>query len=137
MKKLFIQFFKFLIISGTGWLIDTSCYLILTLVFKQNVILSNILSSIPALTFVFFVSTRKIFSTNTGKLSIKKKYLIYFLYQIILIFSVSLLGQVLYDFLMNYFIIEKGLLKILVKIIITPITMIINFFVMKFLAEKI
>ena len=136
MKKLIIQFFKFLLISGTGWLIDTTIYTILTVILKYNVIFSNILSSIPAITFVFFVSTRKIFLTHIGKFSLKQKYLIYILYQIILIVTVSIIGQMLYNIsepLLN----NKGLLKIIIKLTITPITMITNFFVMKILAEKL
>ena len=136
MKKLIIKFFKFLLISGTGWLIDTTLYTILTVILKYNVIFSNILSSIPAITFVFFVSTRKIFLTHIGKFSLKQKYLIYILYQIILIVTVSIIGQMLYNIsepLLN----NKGLLKIIIKLTITPITMITNFFVMKFLAEKL
>ena len=136
MKKLIIQFFKFLLISGTGWLIDTTIYTILTIILKYNVIFSNILSSIPAITFVFFVSTRKIFLTHIGKFSLKQKYLIYILYQIILITTVSLIGQILYNISENL-LSNKELLKIIIKLTITPITMITNFFVMKFLAEKL
>lgn len=136
MKKLIIQFFKFLLISGTGWLIDTTIYTILTVILKYNVIFSNILSSIPAITFVFFVSTRKIFLTHIGKFSLKHKYLIYILYQIILITTVSLIGQILYNISENL-LSNKELLKIIIKLTITPITMITNFFVMKFLAEKL
>lgn len=136
MKKLIIQFFKFLLISGTGWLIDTTIYTILTVVLKYNVIFSNILSSIPAITFVFFVSTRKIFLTHIGKFSLKQKYLIYVLYQIILITTVSIIGQILYNISENL-LSNKELLKIIIKLTITPITMITNFFVMKFLAEKL
>lgn len=136
MKKLIIQFFKFLLISGTGWLIDTTIYTILTVIFKYNVIFSNILSSIPAITFVFFVSTRKIFLTHTGRFSLKQKYLIYILYQIILIITVSVIGQLLYN-ITESLLSNKDLLKIIIKVAITPITMITNFFVMKFLAEKL
>lgn len=136
MKKLIIQFFKFLLISGTGWLIDTTIYTILTVVLKYNVIFSNILSSIPAITFVFFVSTRKIFLTHIGKFSLKQKYLIYIVYQIILITTVSIIGQILYNISENL-LSNKELLKIIIKLTITPITMITNFFVMKFLAEKL
>ena len=136
MKKLIIQFFKFLLISGTGWLIDTTIYTILTVVLKYNVIFSNILSSVPAITFVFFVSTIKIFLTHIGKFSLKQKYLIYILYQIILITTVSIIGQILYNISENL-LSNKELLKIIIKLTITPITMITNFFVMKFLAEKL
>ena len=134
-KEILFQFFKFLFVSGTGWIIDFGIYLILTNIFKLEVFYSNVLSSIPAITFVFIVSTKKIFQKNKNGMSLSKKYLIYFVYQLILIFLVSLLGQFLYAIALNYNIVHK-MLKIIIKILITPITMIINFFVMKFLAEK-
>ena len=136
MKKLIIQFLKFLLISGTGWLIDTTIYTVLTLIFKYNVVFSNILSSVPAITFVFFVSTKKVFLTHMGKFSLKQKYFIYILYQMILIITVSVIGQILYNMTENL-LNNKDLLKIIIKLVITPITMITNFFVMKFLAEKL
>lgn len=136
MKKLIIQFLKFLLISGTGWLMDTTIYTVLTLIFKYNVVFSNILSSVPAITFVFFVSTKKVFLTYTGKFNLKQKYFIYILYQMILIITVSVIGQILYNMTENL-LNNKDLLKIIIKLVITPITMITNFFVMKFLAEKL
>ena len=120
MKKFFNQFIKFLFISGTGWLIDFGLYFIFTNILKYEVFYSNILSSIPAITFVFIVSVKKIFKKKKNGISIIKKYIIYFLYQILLIFLISLLGQFLYS-----------------VIIKNNVTMIINFFVMKFLTEKL
>ena len=54
----------------------------------------------------------------------------------LLIFLISLLGQSLYLILVENNM-EARIIKIIIKIIITPITMIINFFVMKFLTEKL
>ena len=139
LKKIFKQFINFLFLSGIGWIIDFILYLFFSNVFNLKIIYSNILSSIPAVTFVFFVSTRKIFSKNNSRISLKEKYLIYFLYQLILILLISLLAQYLYllslkNISMN---VELKLLKIIIKILITPITMLINFIVMKFLIEKL
>ena len=139
LKKILKQFINFLFLSGIGWLIDFTLYLLFSNVFNLKIIHSNILSSIPAVTFVFFVSTRKIFSKNNSKILLKEKYLIYFLYQLILIVLISLLAQYLYllslkNISMN---VELKLLKIIIKILITPITMLINFIVMKFLIEKL
>lgn len=139
LKKILKQFINFLFLSGIGWLIDFTLYLLFSNVFNLKIIHSNILSSIPAVTFVFFVSTRKIFAKNNSRISLKEKYLIYFLYQLILILLISLLAQYLYllslkNISMN---IELKLLKIIIKILITPITMLINFIVMKFLIEKL
>lgn len=139
LKKILKQFINFLFLSGIGWLIDFTLYLLFSNVFNLKIIHSNILSSIPAVTFVFFVSTQKVFSKNNSKISLKEKYLIYFLYQLILIVLISLLAQYLYllslkNISMN---VELKLLKIIIKILITPITMLINFIVMKFLIEKL
>ena len=139
LKKILKQFINFLFLSGIGWLIDFTLYLLFSNIFNLKIIYSNILSSIPAVTFVFFISTRKIFSKNNSRISLKEKYLIYFLYQLILILLISLLAQYLYllslkNISMN---VELKLLKIIIKILITPITMLINFIVMKFLIEKL
>lgn len=139
LKKILKQFINFLFLSGIGWLIDFTLYLLFSNIFNLKIIYSNILSSIPAVTFVFFVSTQKVFSKNNSKISLKEKYLIYFLYQLILIVLISLLAQYLYllslkNISMN---VELKLLKIIIKILITPITMLINFIVMKFLIEKL
>ena len=136
LKKLLKQFMKFLFVSGTGWLIDFSLYLIFVNVLKYEVFYSNILSSIPAITLVFIISVKKIFKKKENGISIRKKYIIYFLYQMLLIFLISLLGQSLYLILVENNM-EARIIKIIIKIIITPITMIINFFVMKFLTEKL
>lgn len=139
LKKVFKQFINFLFLSGIGWVIDFILYLFFSNVFNLKIIYSNILSSIPAVTFVFFVSTRKIFSKNNSRISLKEKYLIYFLYQLILIFLVSLFGQYLYLLILKRTTInvEFKILKLIIKILITPITMLINFIVMKFLIEKL
>lgn len=72
-RKLLIQICKFLLVSGTGWLIDFSIYLLLTIKLNFAVGYSNFISGIPALTFVFLVSTRKIFEYNVNGFSLKKK----------------------------------------------------------------
>ena len=72
MKKVLIEGLKFIGFSGIGWLIDTTIYLILTSIFKLNVDVSNIFSSLVGVTFVFIMSTRKIFVSNS-KINIKVK----------------------------------------------------------------
>ena len=138
-KKILRQFIKFLFLSGIGWLIDFILYLIFSNIFDFRIIYSNILSSIPAVTFVFFVSTRRVFVKNKKGFTLKEKYFIYFLYQVILIITISLLGQYLYLLILKNIAvkIELKILKLIIKILITPITMLINFIVMKFLIEKL
>lgn len=135
MKKLIKQALNFFGISGIGWILDFIVYTILTSLFKINVDISNMLSSLVGVTFVFFVSTRKVF-INNSKINIKIKYIIYIVYQIVLIFTASKIMLLLKDYLINIDLIAKYI-NIIVKIIITPFTMIINFIVMKNLIEKI
>lgn len=139
LKKILRQFIKFLFLSGIGWLIDFTLYLIFSNIFDFKIVYSNILSSIPAVTFVFFVSTRRVFVKNKKGFTLKEKYFIYFLYQVILIITISLLGQYLYLLILKNIAvkIELKILKLIIKILITPITMLINFIVMKFLIEKL
>ena len=76
---------------------------------------------------------------NKKGFTLKEKYFIYFLYQVILIITISLLGQYLYLLILKNIAvkIELKILKLIIKILITPITMLINFIVMKFLIEKL
>lgn len=129
----------FVVVSGIGWLIDLSVFFLLTNQFALNVFYSNILSSIPGFTFVFVVSTNKIFKKDTSNLSLKQRYLIYFIYQIILVLTVSLIGQLLFQVSCSFFEsfnITVSNTKFIVKILITPITIVCNFFVMRYLIEK-
>lgn len=137
MKELLIKGLKFIGFSGIGWLIDTTIYMILTSIFKLNIDISNIFSSLVGVTFVFIMSTRKIF-VSKSKINIKIKYLIYVIYQVILIITVSKLMLLLKSVItpLNIELINKYI-NIIVKIIITPFTMLINFIVMKLLIEKI
>lgn len=137
MKEILIKVLKFIGFSGIGWLIDTTIYMILTSIFKLNIDISNIFSSLVGVTFVFIMSTRKIFVSNS-KINIKIKYLIYVIYQVILILTISKVMLLLKDIItpLNIALINKYI-NIAVKIIITPFTMIINFIVMKLLIEKI
>ena len=136
-EKLFSQFIKFLLVSGIGWLIDFSLYIILTAEFNFKIFYANIFSSIPAISYVFLISTKKIFTkSNRNNLTIIQKYMIYFIYQLLLIFFISIVAENLYILAGKYNLNFK-IMKVIIKILITPVTMTINFFVIKYLAEKL
>lgn len=138
MKKIFFQAIKFFGISGIGWLIDMVIFTTLTNL-EVNTILSNIISSLVAVTFVYFTSTKKIFINKNEKINLNKKYVVYIIYQVLMILASSTLiglinnGIILY---INYKIFLKYS-KIIAKILVTPLTMICNFIFMKLLIEKI
>lgn len=140
MMNLMKQGKSFILISGMGFIIDFTVYCICTKFIGMQISYSNMISAIPAITYVFFISTKKIFNEKKTKLPIIYKYLIYFIYQIILITLISVVAQRvyyrLYDYFIDYKIIEKNL-KIIIKIGITPITMFCNFIVMKILLEEL
>ena len=61
------QFFSFLLVSGVGWVMDFTIFLILTNVFGLWVMISNMISAIPAITYVFLMSNKKIFKNENSK----------------------------------------------------------------------
>ncbi len=137
LKKLLIQGMHFIGLSGIGWLLDFCVYAGFSAI-SGNLVKNNMISSWVGITFVFFFATRKVFQ-NKSKIPLSCKYLIYLFYQCILILFVSkLLGIVNTEIIKNF----KVMLilrysPILSKILITPVTMILNFFVMKGLIEKL
>ena len=137
MKSLFMQAVKFIGISGIGWLLDFSVYTVLAFL-SQNLFLNNIISSLTGVTFTFIFSTRLVFKNNC-RIPLQAKYLLYLLYQVMLIFVISRLLQFIDAKLVQIFeleIITKSSF-VIAKILVTPVTMILNFLVMKFLMEKL
>ena len=137
MKKLLIQAIKFFGLSGIGWLLDFTVYTILGFV-SANHVMNNFISSCVGVTFVFIFATKKVFKNNT-KIPLWVRYIIYILYQLVLISLASkVLGQI------DMFIVNNITIALIVKfsaiiakIIITPFTMVLNFFVMKGVIEKL
>lgn len=137
MKKLIKEILKFVGVSGIGWIIDTIVYLLLSSLIKLNIDISNMISSLVGVTFVFIVSTRKIFQNNT-KININIKYIIYIVYQVILILIVSHILLILKEYILTFQIpIISKHVNIIVKILITPFTMVINYIVAKYIIEKL
>ena len=134
-KNIIKQAFHFFIVSGIGWLIDMLIYTIIS--HYLPVFMANIISSTVSVTYVYIVSTKKIFA-NAG-IDIKIKYLIYIIYQIIMIttfsFVISGLAKFLGQVVKSNFVLKYS--KICAKILVTPITMVLNFLFMKFLIEKV
>lgn len=136
MSKLIAKFFRFIGISGVGWIIDFVIYTLLTGAAGLPVAPSNYISTVPAITLVFFVSTRKLFLCRPDGLSLRAKYVLYVVYQLLLVTAVSFLAQWLAGVLPLLLPFLGGFAKLAAKILITPVTMVCNFFVLKYLAEK-
>lgn len=138
MKKLIRQIIYFVGTSGIGWLIDFFLYMLLGSIFFMEVRTANMMSALTAANFVFFVSIKKNFENHQDGLKVWQKYLIYILYQTVLIGCVSWIGQAIYDYANGIEIFSGyvNLVKFGVKVCITPVTMLVNFIVMKVLVEK-
>ena len=136
MSKLFKKLGAFLLFSGVGWIVDFGIYTILTGPVGVPVAGANYLSSIPAITFVFLASTRKTFRCRPDGLSMTMKYLIYVVYQLLLLTGVSFLARALDPLLARAIPVAAEYSKLLAKVCITPVTMLCNFFVLRLIAEK-
>ena len=137
MKRLLGQAVRFIGPSGIGWILDFSTYIVLSRI-CENLVLDNFISSWVGVTFVFIFATRKIFENNS-RIDLKWKYLIYIVYQVLLIFLVSKLLGLIDSFIVSNIslAVVTRFSAIIAKILVTPITMILNFFVMKGLIEKL
>lgn len=137
MKRLLLQAVKFIGLSGIGWLLDFTIYTLLGFV-SNNLVINNTVSSWAGVSFVFVFATRKVFQNNS-RISLKWKYVIYLLYQCVLIFFISKLLNVINGVIILAVNIElvQRFSAILAKIIVTPVTMALNFLMMKGIIEKI
>lgn len=138
MRRLLKQGIAFIGISGVGWIIDFLIFNLLTLKFEY-VAVNNMISSLVAVCFVFCVSTRKTFIQKDGGINIKIKFAVYIAYQIILVLLISQLLALINTYLAVALgeTIIGDFSAMISKIIVTPVTMILNFCVMKFLIERI
>lgn len=136
-KKLLKQAVQFVGLSGIGWILDFTTYTLLGLV-SDKLFINNIISSLVGVTFVFIFATRKVFQ-NSSKIPLKWKYFIYVVYQLVLIFLISKLLSFIALFIVENIdiAIVISLSGVIAKILVTPVTMVLNFFVMKGIIEKI
>ncbi|WP_153727014.1 GtrA family protein [Salinibacillus xinjiangensis] len=140
MFKKLLLFLSFVAVSGIGWLIDFVVYTILVEYVKLSVFVSNIASALPAITFVFLASTNKVFKSTNPRIRLIYKYFVYFGYQALLLLLISWLAQFIYDFIYHSMVLPQSIssnLALWVKVLITPITLLANYIVMKTLIEKL
>lgn len=137
MKRLLLQAVKFIGSSGIGWLLDFCTYTALGFA-SSNLVLNNVVSSWVGVTFVFIFATRRVFQNNS-RISLKWKYLIYILYQCILIYFISKLLNVINGAIVANITVAliQRFSSIIAKLLVTPITMVLNFLVMKGVIEKL
>lgn len=140
--RLLKKLLRFAAVSGVGWLVDLAVYAVLTKVFLFSVLAANYLSSAVSVTFVFFVSTRHVLENRNKRIPTARKYLYYLTYQLILVTLVSLLATLIDRYLAAQPWVQSlpplaENTKLAAKLLITPVTMVCNFFVLKLLTEGV
>ncbi len=136
LRQFYLQALKFIGVSGLGWCMDFALYS--TLSFGGlSLLLANIAGSTLGVSFVFVTSTRFIFK-NQGPVPLYIKYIAYLVYQAALIGGMSKLLVMMHAFLEVHplVFVPTPLLPLLAKMMITPVSMVINFVVLKHLIEK-
>lgn len=136
---LFRQIWKFVGVSGIGWILDFLTYTILGL-FSSYLFYNNFISCLVGATFVFIVSPKLVFF-NKGKLPKLVKYVIYIAYQIMLIYFLSYalieINSALVDVLQSFLSCSVPYSYLMSKILITPLAMTCNFIALKVIFEKL
>ena len=137
LKQLYLQALKFVGVSGIGWCMDFALYTTLAWC-GVPLFTANLLGSTLGVTFVFISSTRFIFK-NQGPIPLYAKYLFYLLYQAVLLFFMSKLLVTVHGLLGVYApaFVPASILPLLAKMMITPVSMVINFIVLKNMIEKL
>jgi hypothetical protein len=115
----------FTLTSGVGWLIDIGLFTWLTAIGLAP-LSANLISAGTAVTYVFLVSTRRIFSHDHSYMV--GKFLFYLAYQIAAVFLASLAIDVLYRIVGGH--------PLLAKVLVTPVTLYMNFIFMAYLLER-
>ena len=98
----------------------------------------NVLSSLVGASFVFLFSTRFVFR-DSHRIPLRLKYAIYIAYQLVLIFLISKLLAWVHLLIVTHTdrAALVSLAPVLAKILVTPVTMTVNFFAMKTVIEKL
>lgn len=135
MNKLVRQSGVFIGVSGLGWLLDFTLYTLLAFC-AVPLFWCNVLGALAGISFVFVFSNRYIFKGHS-RIPLWGKYMLYVMYQIVLVYSVSLLLVWVHGALLESGLLPQASLAIVAKLLITPITLVLNFLVLKNLIEKL
>lgn len=135
MEEKWRRIFGFVVVSGIGWCIDLGLYSGLVLRGQQSPFLANLLSAGTAVSFVFFVSVYKIFLRQRRRL-VLGGFLVYCAYQCIAILCFSYLINLTSHVVTERFQ-DADLSRILTKFAFTPLTLLLNYLFMRYLAATL
>ena len=126
-NKIFIQIFKFVIIGGIAFAIDSSLLYIFTEYFNIYYLFSSILSFSISVIFNYIASVKWVFDVDQEKSKTNN---------IILFIVMSILGLLINQVIMWFAVEKLALYYMISKIIATFVVMVWNFVTRKIFLEK-
>lgn len=129
----------FVATAGAGWLLDTTVFMLLSGPGGWHVVAANMVSGSCGALFVFAVSARGIFERNRGSMAQKVGALLLFNAAVILASSL-VLGAI--AALLASSAVRLGWnvplhgLHLAAKVLVTPVTLALNFVVVRYLLER-
>lgn len=133
------QALLFVALSGTGWLLDTTVFMLLSGPGGWPVVAANMVSGSCGSLFVFMASSRGVFRRNEGSMLQKVGALLLFNAAVIVASSVvlGLIAAGLADGAARLgWAVAPGVVRLLAKVLVTPVTLALNFVIVRFLLER-
>lgn len=132
-------FFKkltwFVLTSGLGWTISTATLWSLVRFANAEPFWANWVGDFIAVTYVYLLSTHKIFQ-HDGKY-LKTKFTVWLTYQFVIINLISIATSLITNLLVsNLILTDHSVAAVLSKAAVTPASLVINFFFAYFLLER-
>jgi putative flippase GtrA len=121
--QIIINFFKYFYVSLVGLSLDVLIYYTLVHIFGMEVFFANLMSSFSAISFVYIMSTKKIFDKQSSISS----YTLYIIYHLI---SINI-----YSYLVSSIHVQYGFSPLMSKAVTVPLSFITNFIFMSVLAN--
>jgi putative flippase GtrA len=125
---------RFIVTSGLGWSIDFALFSALSFLFPQTPFVANLVSASAAATFVFAISYARIFQRGGDDFFVRLSR--YLLFQLFSILISSMLIAITAAALAKLNLLEDGWLAMIAKIIVTPLSLLANFFVARHIIER-
>ena len=134
-RSVLVQGLLFVMVSGVGWLVDVTVLMALSGPAGWGLIEANIASGSCGVLVVFAVSSKAIFQRNTGSMAQKLAVLLIFNLVVILAssFMLAAIAQGLSNLALD---VPPAALRLLAKVLVTPLTLLLNYVVVRFLVER-
>ena len=129
------QALLFVAISGAGWLLDVTVLMTLSGPAGWGLVPANVVSGSCGVLLVFAVSAKTIFQRNAGSVTQKVAVLLAFNLLVILASSFALAAIAQGLSRMGSDIPPAGL-RFAAKVLVTPLTLLLNYVVVRFLVER-